>query len=151
MAFSPSFLITQDNYLNKSDYYNILDKDYYQKAIEESNTKKYIFFSDDPEWCMENFKSDDYYFNGEEHSPYADLLCMSLCKNNIIANSSFSWWGAWMNQKEDKKVIAPKVWFNPEIKDRNKNYEDRRLNNLKTNLKLFEMKVLFETFFCLKM
>jgi len=117
--------VRRGDYLKKSDYYNILDKDYYQKSMEESNTKKYIFFSDDPEWCMENFKSDDYYFNKEEHSPYADLLCMSLCKNNIIANSSFSWWGAWMNQKEDKKVIAPKVWFNPQIKDRDKNYEDK--------------------------
>ena len=117
--------IRRGDYLKKSEYYNILDKDYYNKAIEESNTENYILFSDDPDWCKENFKGDNYFFNQKDCSPYADLLCMSLCKNNIIANSSFSWWGAWMNQNKDKKVIAPKVWFNPEIKKVNPLYEDK--------------------------
>ena len=74
----------------------------------------YLIFSNDIEWCKKNFIGNQFIFI-EGEKDYIDLWLMSLCKNNIIANSSFSWWGAWLNTNSDKKVITPKNWFGPAI------------------------------------
>ena len=66
--------------------------------------------SDDINWCKENLKGDNIIFI-EDEPDYVDLWLMSLCEHNIITNSSFSWWGSWLNKYQDKIVIAPKVWF----------------------------------------
>jgi hypothetical protein len=94
--------------------------DYYKKAIGEISKKisdpHFFVFSDDIEWCKENLKIEfptEYLGNdtaGYKNSRHLQL--MSLCKHNIIANSSFSWWGAWLNNNPEKIVIAPKDWFN---------------------------------------
>ena len=92
--------------------------DYYNKAIEhiEKNTENTVFyiFSDSPEWVKENFKilknAKQIDWNTGKES-YRDMQLMSLCKHNIIANSTFSWWGAWLNQNPNKIVIAPQKWF----------------------------------------
>ena len=85
------------------------------RAIDESD----IFgipskiFSNDVEWCRNHLKAERITFvdwNTGKESPF-DLWLMTQCKHNIIANSSFSWWGAWLNQNECKEVIAPKTWF----------------------------------------
>jgi len=71
---------------------------------------KPIFISDDKDWCKETFKDIDCLispFNDE----IEDLILMINCKHNIIANSSFSWWGAYLNQNHDKIVVGPKKWF----------------------------------------
>ena len=68
-----------------------------------------IIFSNDIEWCKENFKHKEVVFIEEED--YLELYIMSMCTDNIIANSTFSWWGAWMNKNENKKVITPSNWF----------------------------------------
>jgi hypothetical protein len=75
------------------------------------NDKYYIIFSDDISWCKENlsFLNNKIFIEG--NTDFQDLYLMSKCKNNIIANSSFSWWGAWLNTNKDKIVIAPKKWF----------------------------------------
>ena len=95
--------------------------DYYQSAIKKIVSKvpkpHFFCFSDYPDWLRENL-SIDYpvtfitHNKGDEKNPdaknYEDLRLMSLCKHHIIANSTFSWWGAWLNPRKDKIVIAPR-------------------------------------------
>jgi len=92
--------------------------DYYNKAIEyiENKLKNpvYYIFSDSPEWVKKNFtvlKNAIVVDWNTGKESYIDMQLMSMCKYNIIANSTFSWWGAWLNQNQDKIVIAPKKWF----------------------------------------
>jgi hypothetical protein len=72
----------------------------------------FLVFSDDMEWCKENFIGDQFIFV-EGENDVTDLWIMSYCKHNIIANSSFSWWGAWLNDYKHKIVVAPLKWFGP--------------------------------------
>ncbi len=84
---------------------------YYDEALSKFDEKRdVIIFSDDPNWCMlvPQFDSDRFMIS-QTGSNYMDLCLMSLCKDHIIANSSFSWWGAWLGK--DNHVIAPKDWF----------------------------------------
>jgi hypothetical protein len=87
---------------------------YYNNAIEELRILNkniiYVIFSDDVEWCKTEFSDPDYIISDLEN-PYTEMCAMSLCDHNIIANSSFSWWGAWLNVNPDKIVIAPSNWF----------------------------------------
>lgn len=92
---------------------------YYQDAIKmfDSDTH-FLVFSDDIGWCKTIFKGDNFTFiEGEED--YIDLYLMSLCNDNIIANSSFSWWGSWLNKNNNKKIIAPSKWFGKAYSDWN--------------------------------
>ena len=80
---------------------------------ERVNNPSFIFFSDDVDWVKENFKQENVKYinwNHKEES-WQDMYLMSRCKHNIIANSSFSWWGAWLNSNTNKIVIAPTPWF----------------------------------------
>lgn len=88
-----------------------LELNYYEKALKKfDDNRPVLIFSDDPEWCMntELFDSDRFLVS-ETNSTQLDLAMMSLCKSHIIANSSFSWWGAWLSDSD--KVVAPKDWF----------------------------------------
>ncbi len=89
--------------------------EYYKEAIKIINADKYLVFSDDINWCKENFIGDNYIFVDNKISSLEndifEMQLMSTCKNNIIANSSYSWWAAYFNENKDKKVIAPKLWF----------------------------------------
>jgi hypothetical protein len=115
-------------HIRRGDYYsnpnvkkvlgNICNITYYQKAmayIEKSvQNPMYFIFSDTPEWVESNFplcKRIIISHNHRENS-HRDMQLMSLCKHNIIANSSFSWWAAYLNNDVKKIVIAPKNWFN---------------------------------------
>jgi hypothetical protein len=91
---------------------NVLSLDYYYNALEDINYKNFyiLVFSDDLEWCRENFKNFKKISFINENN-FDSLIMMSLCKNNIIANSTFSWWGAYLNNYSEKKVIAPQKWF----------------------------------------
>lgn len=73
----------------------------------------FFVFSDDIDWCKENFKLDNITFVSDDKiKDYEEMYLMSKCKHNIVANSSFSWWGAWLNTNLDKIVIAPQKWLN---------------------------------------
>jgi hypothetical protein len=92
---------------------------YYQQAIGVLQSKfqnlHFFFFSDDIEWAKQNFNSlkNSYFIsNNKNENSFYDLQLMSLCNHFIIANSSFSWWGAWLGKHKDKVVIAPAKWFN---------------------------------------
>ena len=94
--------------------------EYYKAAIkfvmEKINNPNFIIFSDNITWCKENLSfCEPTFVDWNPHSGYGnhfDMQLMSLCKHNIIANSSYSWWGAWLNNNPDKIIIAPKTWFN---------------------------------------
>ena len=99
--------------------HGLCEIDYYQKCADlimpQLSNSHFFIFSDDPIWCKENLK-----FNGpttfvEPHQGHEDLHLMSLSKHFIIANSSFSWWGAWLSNNRHKQVYAPKNWLNIEV------------------------------------
>jgi hypothetical protein len=106
--------VRRGDYLKFKDCYEILNMDYYEPAMEATGAKKFLVFSDDMRWCKQHFKGNQFEF-AEGNSAVADLSSMAACSHNIIANSSFSWWGAWLNRNPVKKVIAPKNWFGPKL------------------------------------
>ena len=107
--------VRRGDYLSLKDCYHQLDMLYYSKAIDRIKAKKYIIFSDDINWCKNNFKGSMFEFS-ESKTPYEDLAIMSKrCENLIIANSSFSWWGAYLNNNPNKIIIAPQKWFGPKL------------------------------------
>jgi hypothetical protein len=111
---SCSVHIRRTDYLNSPNYHLNLTSDYYNKALEKINPKGNIFvFSDDIQWCKNSLKYPNMIFM-EGNTNLEDLKLMSHCEDNIIANSSFSWWAAWLNKNKNKKVIAPSRWFGPE-------------------------------------
>lgn len=109
---SCSIHVRRGDYLKLSEHHPPLTMDYYYKAMEVIKADKFLIFSDDIPWCKENFIGDQFVFV-EDEPDYNSLILMSLCYDNIIANSSFSWWGAWLNRFEPKTVIAPNKWFGP--------------------------------------
>jgi hypothetical protein len=106
-----SLHIRRTDYVASNGYHPVQPISYYQQALEMMCDYDNLFiFSDDIEWCKNNLKFERMIFI-ENQDDVEDLWLMSLCKHNIIANSSFSWWGAWLNSNQDKKVIAPENWF----------------------------------------
>ncbi len=107
-----SIHIRRGDYLNLQNYHPILSIDYYIEAIKlVGENKHFLIFSDDIIWCENNlgFIQNKTFIKGNKD--YQDMYLMSMCKNNIIANSSFSWWGAWLNNNENKIVISSSKWF----------------------------------------
>jgi len=95
--------------LNPQSKHYTKDMAWYNSAMGIINAEHYIVFSDDIEYARQNFIGDKFIF--VEDKDYIELFLMSLCKHNIISSSSFSWWGAWLNKNDNKKVIAPAKWF----------------------------------------
>ncbi|MDA9611410.1 alpha-1,2-fucosyltransferase [Gammaproteobacteria bacterium] len=118
---SVSIHIRRGDYTNQKNknIFNNLEENYYMDALKkiyESHSRCKIFiFTDDPVWAKENIKKKLYNSEVISHNTgpnsYKDMMLMSNADHNIIANSSFSWWGAWLNQNPKKIVIAPKIWF----------------------------------------
>jgi hypothetical protein len=103
-------------------YHGVLDEAYYQAAIEAIQERverpDFYVFSDNVSWVRENltFNAPVTFVSGNlSSSPLHDFYLMSQCRHNIIANSSFSWWAAWLNNYQQKQVVAPKNWFKVEL------------------------------------
>ena len=100
------------------------DRNYYDRAVryvgERVINPHFFIFSDEPQWAETNLKLDfpvTIVDCNDASRNYEDLRLMTMCKHNIIANSSFSWWGAWLNPNPNKLVIAPQKWFNDETRN----------------------------------
>jgi hypothetical protein len=109
-----SLHVRRADYVKLSDIHPPCSLEYYESALSSLGVLggDVLVFSDDIEWCKSNIGTMNYNFNYIENEfNYIDMYMMSFCKNNIIANSSFSWWGAWLNENVDKNVIAPINWF----------------------------------------
>ena len=120
-----SIHVRRGDYISDSKLYKrftILSEDYYSKALElAGDYDSVIIFSDDIEWCKNNLNYIEVEkFFIENEADIIDLYLMSQIKKNIIANSSFSWWSAFLNPHKDKKVIAPWNWFGPRRAENNK-------------------------------
>jgi len=103
-----SLHIRRGDYSKLEDTHPIQSLGYYHSALNILSPKNILIFSDDIAWCRSNLNFQNCVFvDGED--AISSLYLMSLCKSNIIANSTFSWWGAWLNK--NKRVIAPKKWF----------------------------------------
>jgi hypothetical protein len=117
--------IRRGDYLT-NNYFTNLPTEYYFKAInyfcEHIDNPKFYFFSDDIQWVKKEFvtivgaifvdSNANLDSANSTSDDISDLMLMRSCKHNIMANSTFSWWGAWLNNNPEKKVVVPKIWFN---------------------------------------
>jgi len=111
--------IRRGDYIFNPDFnkiYDVCDYTYYQKAIKKIQSllesPKFFVFSDEIEWVNKNMKfpQGTVFVSKPDNLPIEDLALFSICKHAILANSTFSWWGAWLNENSEKKIIAPQVW-----------------------------------------
>ncbi|MFA6339052.1 MAG: alpha-1,2-fucosyltransferase [Candidatus Paceibacterota bacterium] len=106
-----------------SKVHGTCDPEYYEKAIkffqEKIGPSSFFVFSDDIPWVKVNISlpQNSILVSKKEIFDYEELILMSMCKNHIIANSTFSWWGAWLNNNPEKIVIAPKDWFADSVRN----------------------------------
>jgi hypothetical protein len=121
--------IRRTDYVNTA-YHGVLSMDYNRKAAELVANRVtdpcFFVFSDEPEWVQENFQlpyrfvvAGNFDRSVKPHLGREDseLYLMSLCRHAVMANSSYSWWGAWLNPKRDRVVVAPKQWFQEAAND----------------------------------
>ena len=107
--------IRRGDFLINSVHHHNLSMKYYEEALNQFDSdRQVIIFSDDTDWCKaQPLFEGDRFLVCEGGGPYTDLYMMSKCDDFIIANSTFSWWGAWLSHNEDKLVIYPDRWFGP--------------------------------------
>jgi hypothetical protein len=113
--------VRRTDYVNNRNLY-LPDADYYQRAMDRMRdavpSARFFVFSDDPKWCMGEFVSPDttVLTHSDPYQPLTDLHLMGLASNHIIANSSYSWWAAWLGKKEGQTVLMPNQWSKGTIK-----------------------------------
>ena len=119
-----SIHVRRGDYLNAATLrtHGLLSEPYYRRAIEQIDAKlgqrtDFFVFSDDPAAAEKVLSfvpsSRMTYVHGDPERPWEDMALMARCRHQVIANSSFSWWGAWLNSSPDKIVVAPRSWFAP--------------------------------------
>jgi hypothetical protein len=111
-----SLHIRRGDYLQLQSFHPVPPIEYYIESLKKLPDVPVIIFSDDIDWCMmQSIFDGDRFFVSQANMAEYDMCLMSMCKYHIIANSSFSWWGAWLARSE--KVIAPKIWFGSSLMD----------------------------------
>ena len=125
-----SLHIRRTDHLIKPTYHPVLPLTYYEEALShfptvyDSCEVPVLVFSDDPQWCKEQeFFSGDRFLISESGDNITDMCLMSMCSHQIMANSTFSWWGAWLSNSAH--VIGPKLWFGPDGEDARDVYVER--------------------------
>lgn len=114
-----------NDYMQRIWYAGTCMTDYYMRAFEFVRSKvaspRFYVFTDNPDWVRDNFSGLEYTLvEGNPASGWGchhDMQLMACCRHNIISNSTYSWWGAYLNRSEGKLVVAPEVWFNPDSCD----------------------------------
>jgi hypothetical protein len=112
-----SIHVRRGDYVANSANHTVTGMEYYVEAINKFFSKepyRFVVFSDDPEWCKEMFEGG---YIVDINDSYTEMCMMSMCDHHIIANSSFSWWGAWLNPNPKKIVTAPSLWFGPNLRN----------------------------------
>ena len=103
-----------------SAVHGVLDRGYYDRAVdliqELAGKAEFFLFSDEPDFTAETFAGlpNSHVVRSDPAASWEDMFLMARCRHNIIANSSYSWWGAWLNPAEGRRVIAPARWFAPD-------------------------------------
>lgn len=100
----------EPNYSENPFYVNLTETDYYERAMALFPDDDFVIFTDDPEWCKKKYKGDRIQIM-ERGNDVEDFNLLASCKHQIIANSSFSWWAAYLNPNPSKRIIAPKQWY----------------------------------------
>jgi hypothetical protein len=110
-----SMHIRLGDYMKKRYHHPVIPTSYWQNAVREAGLDYIVIFSDDIEHAKRMFGEADQIVYSKEQDPFEALYHMSLCKNNILCNSTFGWWGAWLGETNanNKVVTAPKIWFGP--------------------------------------
>jgi hypothetical protein len=107
--------VRRGDYVNLPEHHPLVSMEWYEHALRLMDVGRYMIFSDDIAWCKEHFTAERFphmtFRFVEGGTEIQDLQRMSQCEHNIIANSSFSWWAAWLNPNLSKIVIAPAMWF----------------------------------------
>lgn len=115
---SVSIHIRRGDYLRFTDVYIQLEFDYYKRALDiikrKARIDNILVFSDDIDWCKKSLPLREAYFSDCLYD-FGDMYLMSLCSHNIVANSSFSWWGSYLNRNPDKIIVAPEKWFKTDV------------------------------------
>lgn len=104
--------VRRGDYIKLAHYHVNLNMDYYLEAMNLARNfgaTSFLIFSDDLQWCRENFSQGVDFVEGLDE--VQSLCLMSKCGNHIIANSSYSWWGSWLSENPQQKIIAPRMWF----------------------------------------
>lgn len=110
--------VRRGDYLDKPDCHPPCDLAYYERAEAECRRKgitEFLVFTDDRAWCREHLISQRGWKLADNNDEVLHLAEMAACEAHVIANSSFSWWGAWLDPRQEKLVVAPKKWFGPTL------------------------------------
>ena len=120
-----SLHIRRTDHLIKPTYHPVLPLSYYEEALSKFPSDiPVLVFSDDPEWCHEqDFFAGDRFLVSDSGDNITDMCLMSMCQYQIMANSTYSWWGAWLSNSDN--VVAPKLWFGPDGQDPKDIHVDR--------------------------